>query len=75
MLRKAFLALSRVSPLAALPLSKKSPTADLSLMPSTPPCPGLAEVTGIYQDGRGPFPIPGLFDSAGRKDHVDSHSS
>ena len=55
MLRKAFLARSRVSPFAARPLSRNSPTAVLSLMPSTPPCPDPAEVTGIYEDGKGAY--------------------
>jgi hypothetical protein len=32
-----------------------SPTADLFLAPSTPPCSGLSEVTGIYQDGKGTY--------------------
>ncbi len=31
------------------------PTADLYLAPSTPPCSGLQEVTGIYQDGKGTY--------------------
>jgi hypothetical protein len=30
-------------------------SADLNLAPSTPPCPGLTEVTGIYQDGKGTY--------------------
>src|SRR6266704_6606824 len=32
-----------------------SPTADLYVAPSTPPCSGLTEVTGIYQDGKGTY--------------------
>src|SRR5438552_545936 len=32
-----------------------SPTADLYLAPGTPPCSGLSEVTGIYQDGKGTY--------------------
>jgi hypothetical protein len=32
-----------------------SPTADLYLAPPTPPCSGLTEVTGIYQDGKGTY--------------------
>ena len=32
-----------------------SPTADLYLAPTTPPCSGLTEVTGIYQDGKGTY--------------------
>src|SRR6266542_2656419 len=34
-----------------------SPTADLYLAPSSPDvtCPGLTEVTGIYQDGKGTY--------------------
>src|SRR5713101_9082316 len=35
-----------------------SPTADLYLAPTTTPCPGLTEVTGIYQDGKGTY-LPG----------------
>ncbi len=35
-----------------------STTVDLGLAPSTPPCPGLTEVTGIYQDGKGTY-LPG----------------
>ncbi len=35
------------------PTPPPSPTVDLYLAPSTPPCPGLAEVTGMYQDGQG----------------------
>lgn len=37
------------------PAPANSTTADLDLAPSTPPCPDLAEVTGIYQDGKGPY--------------------
>ena len=36
----------------------KLPTADLFLAPSTSQCPGLTEVTGIYQDGKGTY-LPG----------------
>jgi hypothetical protein len=32
-----------------------TPTADLYLAPSTPPCSGLTEITGIYQDGKGTY--------------------
>ena len=32
-----------------------SPTADLYVAPSTPPCSGLTEVTGVYQDGKGTY--------------------
>ena len=32
-----------------------SATVDLTLAPTTPPCPGLTEVTGIYQDGNGTY--------------------
>ena len=32
-----------------------SASVDLDLAPSVPPCPGLTEVTGIYQDGKGTY--------------------
>jgi hypothetical protein len=43
---------------AGKPGPANSPTADLQLAPTTPPCTGLAEVTGIYQDGKGTY-LPG----------------
>lgn len=43
------------SSLAGKPGPPKLPTADLYLAPSTSQCPGLAEVTGIYQDGKGTY--------------------
>jgi len=35
-----------------------SASVDLDLAPSVPPCAGLTEVTGIYQDGKGTY-LPG----------------
>jgi hypothetical protein len=43
------------SSFAGKPGPPKSPTADLYFAPSTSQCPGLAEVTGIYQDGKGAY--------------------
>jgi|GEM_PF-6303374 len=43
---------------AGKPGPANSPTADLQLPPTTPPCSGLTEVTGIYQDGKGTY-LPG----------------
>jgi hypothetical protein len=40
---------------AGKPGPANSPTADLYLAPTTPPCSGLTEVTGIYQDGKGTY--------------------
>jgi hypothetical protein len=34
---------------------KNPTTVDLYLAPMTPPCTGMTEVTGIYQDGSGPY--------------------
>jgi hypothetical protein len=55
MLRRVWSALSSGSPFAAGPSARNSTTADLCLAPGRPPCPGPAEVTGIYQDGKGPY--------------------
>ena len=46
------------STFAGKPGPANSPTADLQLPPTTPPCSGLTEVTGIYQDGKGTY-LPG----------------
>ncbi|MEX1246711.1 MAG: hypothetical protein WEF99_18350 [Thermoanaerobaculia bacterium] len=35
--------------------TKGATTADLLLVPDTPPCPELMEVTGLYQDGLGTY--------------------
>jgi len=46
------------SSFAGKPGPLKLPTADLYLAPSTSQCPVPAEVTGIYQDGKGTY-LPG----------------
>lgn len=50
-------ALSSAVVFAARPPARNATTADLP-SPSTPPCPELTEVTGIYQDGKGTY-LPG----------------
>ncbi len=52
-----FSCLGIASSFAGKPVAN-SPTADLYVAPSTPPCSGLTEVTGIYQDGKGTY-LPG----------------
>lgn len=51
-LTTAAIALSSAALFAAKP-ARNLTTADLYLAPMTPPCTGLTEVTGIYQDGNG----------------------
>lgn len=58
MFRKVWVALSNASRFGARPPPENSTTADLDLAPSAPPGPGLAEVAGIYQDGKGTY-LPG----------------
>lgn len=53
----AAIALSSAVVLAAKPPARNATTADLP-SPTTPPCPELTEVTGIYQDGKGTY-LPG----------------
>lgn len=55
-LTTATVALSSAAVVAAKPPPKNSTTVDLLSPPMTPPCPGLAEVTGIYGDGVYPDP-------------------
>ncbi len=52
-LTTAAIALSSAAVFAAKPPShpKNATTVDLLSPPMTPPCPGLAEVTGVYGDG------------------------
>jgi hypothetical protein len=58
MLRKVWLALSNASRFGRRPRLWNATTADLDLARSAPPGPGLTEVTGIYQDGKGTY-LPG----------------
>lgn len=69
--RKPHLALSLILTAAAVALSsaavfaaaprppKNATTVDLLSPPMTPPCPELAEVTGLYQDGLGTYQYGG----------------
>jgi hypothetical protein len=54
MFREVWRALSNGSRPGARPPPANSTTADLDVAPSAP-LPGLAEITGIYQDGRGTY--------------------
>jgi hypothetical protein len=54
-LTTAAIALSSTAVFAAKPPPKNATTVDLLLAPITPPCPELAEVTGVYQDGLGTY--------------------
>jgi len=51
----AAIALSSPVVFAAKPPPNKPTTGDLYLAPTTPPCSGMTEVTGIYQDGKGTY--------------------
>ena len=56
---------------AGKPGPAKSPTADLYLAPSTSPCPGFTEMTGIYQDGKCTY-LPGdVVEWAGTTNGID----
>jgi hypothetical protein len=55
MLRKVWQALSNAPRSGARPPPKSSTSADFDLAPSPSPNPGLTEVTGIYQDGKGTY--------------------
>jgi hypothetical protein len=76
--RKTILALSLILTIAAMvpssatvfaakPPPQNPTTVDLHLAPTTPPCAGMTEVTGIYQDGNGIYlPNEGVgFNSGG----------
>lgn len=61
------IALSDAVVFAAKPPPSNPTTVDLYLAPTTPPCSGMTEVTGVYQDGLGIYlPNEGIgFTSAG----------
>ncbi len=56
---------SNASLFAAKPPPSNPTTVDLFLAPTTPPCSGMTEITGIYQDGSGTYSAGVGFNSAG----------
>jgi hypothetical protein len=55
MLRRIWVVLSGACPFVAGPALTNSTSTELDLAPSVPAAPGLSEVTGIYQDGKGTY--------------------
>ena len=54
-LTTAAVALSTTAVFGGKPPPRNATAVDFLVAPSTPPCPELAEITGIYQDGLGTY--------------------